>query len=234
MTNKKFGRLTVLYRYYKNSSNNGTQWVCQCECGNIKIIKGGSLTKKTNPVQSCGCLTYENASKANKHDLTGQRFGQLVVLYDTNKRANHRVIWMCKCDCGNTVERIGDSLVQKDTFSCGHCNRSVGSITIERLLKENNIKYEMEKTFENFKGKKGMPYRFDFYLPEYNRLIEFDGIQHYKERSIFKDSLEAIQERDKIKNDYCLQHNISLIRIPYWKLETLKINDLLNTEYEVK
>lgn len=234
LTGQRFGRLQVLYRYCENTCNNGAQWVCQCDCGNIKVIRGGSLTKQTKPTRSCGCQTYENASKANKKDLTGQRFGQLTVLYDTHKRSNHRVIWKCKCDCGKEVERVSDSLIQGHTFSCGHCNRSMGSIKIEQLLKENNIQYEMEKTFPNLKGKNDMPFRFDFYLPEYNRLIEFDGIQHYKERDIFSDSLKTIQERDSIKNQYCKDNNVPLVRIPYWRLEKLTLKDLLDTKYEVE
>lgn len=234
LTGQRFGKIEVLYRYYQNTSGGNSQWVCQCDCGNIKVIRGGSLTKATNPTRSCGCQTRENAAKANKNDLTGQRFGQLTVLSDTGKRKNGRVIWLCKCDCGQEVERSSNTLVQKDSFSCGHCNRSIGSIKIEQLLKENKIQYELEKTFEDLKGKNNMPYRFDFYLPDYNRLIEFDGIQHYNDRSFFKDSLIEIQERDKSKNEYCVKHNIPLVRIPYWKLETLKISDLFEKKYEVE
>ena len=217
LTDQKLGRLQILYRYYQNTPQGNAQWVCQCECGNIKVIRGGSLTKSVKPTRSCGCQTYENASKANKKDLK-----------------NHRVVWHCKCDCGKEVDRISDSLVQGDTLSCGHCNRSIGSIKIEQLLKENNIQYEMEKTFPDLKGKNDMPFRFDFYLPEYNRLIEFDGIQHYKERDIFSDSLKTVQERDSIKNQYCINNNIPLVRIPYWRLEKLTLKDLLDAKYEVE
>lgn len=234
LTGQKLGRLQVLYRYYKNTNSGGSQWVCQCDCGKVKVIRGGALTKKDKPTHSCGCQIYENASKANKKDLTGQRFGQLTVLYDTHKRSNHRVIWMCKCDCGKMVERISDSLLRGQTFSCGHCNRSIGSIKIEKILKENNIAYELEKTFPDLKGKNNIPFRFDFYLPEYNRLIEFDGIQHYKERDIFSDSLLTIQKRDSIKNKYCIDNNIPLVRIPYWKIDNLTLKDLLDTKYEVE
>ena len=234
LTGQRFGRLTVLYRYYQNNNNGGAQWVCRCDCGVVKVILGASLTRTTKPTRSCGCQTYENASKANKKDLTGQRFGKLTVLYDTHKRSRHKVIWKCKCDCGNEVERVSDSLIQGDSFSCGCCNQSIGNIKIEQLLKENNIEFEKEKTFSDLKGKNNMPYRFDFYLPAYNRLIEFDGIQHYKERDIFSDSLEDIQYRDKIKNEYCLQHNIPLVRIPYWKSDSLTIQNLFEQKYEVE
>ena len=79
-----------------------------------------------------------------------------------------------------------------------------------------------------------MPYRFDFYLPEYNRLIEYDGIQHYKERNFFKDTLEEIQNRDIIKNNFALNNNIDLIRIPYWKQNSITINTILGNKYLVE
>ena len=234
LTGQKFGKLTVLYRYYQNNKNGSSQWVCECECGIIKVILGASLTRKTRPTRSCGCQTYENASKANINDLTGQKFGKLTVIEDTKKRKNHRVIWLCRCECGREVERIGDSLVQGDTKSCGRCNASIGEIKIEKLLIQNNISFETEKTFEDLVGKNNRFFRFDFYLPDHNRLIEFDGIQHYKERELFSDSLEEIQKRDKIKNEYCIKKGITLVRIPYWKEETLTINDLLESKYEVE
>lgn len=79
-----------------------------------------------------------------------------------------------------------------------------------------------------------MPYRFDFYLPEYNRLIEFDDIQHFQEREFFSDTFEEIYLRDKIKNEYCKNKGIPLVRIPYWKLSDLTIKDLLERKYEVE
>lgn len=234
LTNNKFGKLLVLYRYYKNNKNGGAQWVCQCDCGKLKVILGASLTRKTRPTTSCGCMTYINASKANKNNLINRRFGSLVVIEDTGKRVNHRVIWKCRCDCGKEVERIGDTLIQGDSVSCGCHNLSIGALKIISILKENNIEYEMEKTYPDLLGKNKMPYRFDFFLPEYNRLIEFDGIQHFQEREIFKDTLEEIKYRDNIKNQYCLANHIPLVRIPYYKINTLTLQDLMKEKYEVE
>lgn len=233
LTGQKFGKLTVLYRYYKNNKNGSAQWVCQCDCGVVKVILGASLTRTTKPTRSCGCVTYEHASMANKHDLTGQRFGRLTVLYDSQKRSSHRVIWHCLCDCGNEVDRVSDSLIQGDAISCGHCLASKGSLKIEQLLLNNNIPFEREKTFSDLLGKKNMPLRFDFYLPTYNKLIEYDGIQHFQERNFFRDTLLEIQTRDIRKNEYCQLHKIPLVRIPYWK-ENVTLEDLLSTKYEVE
>ena len=60
-------------------------------------------------------------SKIN--DLTGQKFGRLTVIdyYGSNK--NGRALWTCKCDCGNTKVIVGNSLLNKLTFSCGCYNK---------------------------------------------------------------------------------------------------------------
>lgn len=230
MSGQKIGRLTVLYRSVNNTNQGQAMWVCQCDCGKITIVRGSSLRNKR--ATSCGCLTYENASKANIKNLIGKRFGYLTVIKDTGKRANHRVVWLCQCDCGKQVERVSDSLSQGNTFSCGHCNQSIGNMLIEQILKDKEIKYELEKTFNDLKGKNNVPFRYDFYLPEYNRLIEFDGFQHYSETSIYY--TETIKINDGIKNNYALSNNIDLVRIPYWELKNLTIDMLLGDKYLVK
>ena len=77
---------------------------------------------------------------------------------------------------------------------------------------------------------------FDFYLPDYNLLIEFDGIQHYEIRGHFGgyDGFVDTKIRDTIKNIYCKDNNIDLLRIPYWdykNIENILVNKLkLNYE----
>jgi len=56
-------------------------------------------------------------------DLTGRRFGRLVVLYDTGERKDGHVVWHCRCDCGNEVDRRSDYLTSGHTKSCGCYNR---------------------------------------------------------------------------------------------------------------
>jgi hypothetical protein len=76
--------------------------------------------------------------------------------------------------------------------------------------------------------------KFDFFLPEFNILIEYDGEQHFisKENGIFnKEKLKEIQDRDEIKNSYCKIKNINLIRIPYLDFPSLNqeyIKEIIN------
>ena len=103
------------------------------------------------------------------------------------------------------------------------------------ILKKEKIKFQREKTYTDLKF--GY-YRFDFFLPQYNLLIEVDGAQHYKFSKLFhkkrQDFLKA-QERDRRKNSYCLVHNILLYRIPYFEIENIKqFKDIIQDKFLVK
>ena len=75
--------------------------------------------------------------------------------------------------------------------------------------------FKEQKTFDGCKYKRKLP--FDFYLPEHNTLIEYDGKQHFKIIEYFdgRSWFMKRNHRDKLKNKYCIDNNIKLIRIPY-------------------
>ena len=78
--------------------------------------------------------------------------------------------------------------------------------------------------------------RFDFYLPEQNRLIEFDGSQHYQATGGWNDNenLALVQQRDTAKNNYAFEHNIPLVRIPYWERDNITLEMIMGDQYLVK
>ena len=130
-------------------------------------------------------------------------------------------------------------LVRGDTLSCGCLRSSFGELEIERILKENKVVYQKEFTFNDLRGQEGSLLRFDFAIFEneiLSYLIEFDGEQHYSNKtdSFWKDSFEKRIIRDKIKNQYCINNNICLYRIPYWKKNELTFETLTDTKYLVK
>lgn len=221
LSNQVFGRLTALYKCdYKKG--NKYPWHCKCQCGNECDIPTQDLIK--GKTKSCGCLRKEIVSKIGiktgvingqkrAKDLTNQNFGSLVALKPTKEKRETNIIWECKCNCGNYIKVPSADLLSGNTTSCG-CIKSKGQNRIAQLLNENNISFVTEKTFENFyyDNSKGKP-RFDFFINN-SYLIEFDGIQHFKSIDFFNISLEEQQKRDSIKNNWCLQNNLPLIRIP--------------------
>lgn len=107
---------------------------------------------------------------------------------------------------------------------CPVCKSSKGEMTVERFLKINSIIYERQKRFPDCRNPKtGKHLLFDFYLPELNMCIEYDGEHHYKKARYSKDSdaLVNIQYRDSVKTKFCLNNNIVLHRIPYTKLNEI-------------
>jgi very-short-patch-repair endonuclease len=106
---------------------------------------------------------------------------------------------------------------------CKFCNNSHGETKIENFLIKNNFIFEREKTFENCRNKEKLP--FDFYLEKYNLIIEFDGEQHFRPMGYFGGNSKLLytQQNDIIKNEYCLNNNIRLIRIPFTEVDNVEI-----------
>ena len=111
---------------------------------------------------------------------------------------------------------------------CPICNESKGENTITKYLLNNSINFEREKKFDNCKGKRRV-LSFDFYLPEYNILIEFDGRQHFEPVNFHGCSDEQAQksylelkENDKIKNDFAKLNNYHLLRIKFDQINKIE------------
>jgi hypothetical protein len=115
---------------------------------------------------------------------------------------------------------------------CPKCKSSKGEIKILKYLDDKNIKYEYQKIFNNCKLKTYLP--FDFYLLDYNVCIEYDGEQHFRSVDYFggSQSFEDRKTKDEIKNKYCIDNNIKLIRISYVDIENIEkiLNKNLNYE----
>lgn len=100
-------------------------------------------------------------------------------------------------------------------IGCSSCKASKGENEIKLYLNEINIRYIAQHSFDNCKLKKRL--RFDFYLPELNTCIEFDGKQHFEPIDYYGgySGLEIRTKRDKIKSEFCKNNKINLIRIKF-------------------
>ena len=109
---------------------------------------------------------------------------------------------------------------------CPICNESKGEKEIKELLNSKNIRFLPQHRFPDCRYKRQLP--FDFYLPEYNICIEFNGLQHYKPIDYFggEKTFKILTKRDKIKMEYCLNNNIPLMIIKYNDNISLKLSDI--------
>lgn len=122
LSGKVFGLLTVIERapdYVSPKGSRKARWLCKCECGGQKIVTQNDLV--TNRTTSCGCYNRRKNTEKSLIDLTGLVFGQLKVMKRVGS-CGKSPIWLCSCECGNTIVTKGVDLRRGHTISCGpHC-----------------------------------------------------------------------------------------------------------------
>lgn len=113
------------------------------------------------------------------------------------------------------------------TYGCPSCRLSRGENVVKDILLKWNYKFTQQKRFDDCKDVYTLP--FDFYLEDFNVLIEYDGEFHYQPIKLgdmtnedAESRFKSTQSHDSIKNEYCYKNNIPLIRIPYWELDNLE------------
>lgn len=100
-------------------------------------------------------------------------------------------------------------------------NQSSFEKIIESMLMQLDYTYEKEKSFQELKA-----YRYDFYIPSENIVIEVDGQQHYVGWGNSIISLRENKKRDAIKNQFCIDNFIKILRIKYDKIDMLTLEYL--------
>lgn len=122
LTGRKFGELTAT-KESPERLRNEIAWICKCTCGNETIATRGQLLRGAK--KSCGCLRKK--TPVNALDLTNKKYGKLTVLERAGKTKKDTALWLCRCDCGNTVKANATTIRRGEIVSCG-------------CLKENQIK----------------------------------------------------------------------------------------------
>lgn len=104
---------------------------------------------------------------------------------------------------------------------CPHCSESRGERMIAKHLDKLDISYYRQYKFDDCRNVFSLP--FDFYIPKYRLLIEFDGQQHFEPMKFFGgvEAFDRLRENDRIKNEYCEENYIDLLRIKYDQVEMI-------------
>lgn len=189
-------------------------------------------------MRGVGCPHCSGRAKKTKNEfikkarsIHGKRYS-----YDKVKYINNRTHVIITCKEHGDFRQIPANHTNSG-HGCPICgmNKSRGEDRIALFLDNNNVKYVRQKRFNGCKNKRRLP--FDFHLPKYNILIEYDGEHHYdtwrlEDKDKAYEKLMIVKKNDKIKNKYCRDNNIKLIRIPYWDFDN--IEDILVKELDLK
>lgn len=218
------------YHYIKDFSKMSEK--CTFYCDNCKQFFTQSPKRLINQkIYGCGCCptkkkTHEQfLEELGKDCLKEYNILEDYINVDTKIKIQHK-----KC---NTIFELTpyQFISRHNKKYCPICyyKKSKGEIKIVEFLEKNNIEYQKEFIFPDLPNK-----RFDFFLPQFNSCIEYDGEQHFYAIDFFggQKNLKETQKRDKEKNQYCLKNDIKLFRIPFSDFE--KINQILYEIYEEK
>lgn len=187
----------------------------------ITCPKHGEFLQRPNDhLSGYGCkkCQYEKTSMENKFtdeifiekakQVHGDKFDYSLVKYSGYE---NKITIVCN--------RHGEFLQSPHAHLCGmgcpSCKKSRGEEKVASILLKHGINFKRQVTFNNLKNKSNLYY--DFYLPEHNLFIEYDGIQHYKSIPFFggKNALIENRKRDQIKIMYAINNGYKLTKISY-------------------
>lgn len=189
--------------------NYSTHIRCKCKIDNYEWS-----ALPSNLLQGKGCPMCGGTKQKSHQEYVTDVFkvNKNIVVVGIYVNAKTPILHKCLIDGHEWYAKPNNILNGK---GCPKCNESYGEKEISNYLMDCQIIFDKQHIFDKCRNKKPLP--FDFYLPDYNVCIEYDGIQHFESVEIFggEDALKKQQYNDSIKNNYCLLNDINLIRIRY-------------------
>ena len=207
--------------------NRRSKLTIRCSCGHLRDISMNSVLYAKNFSGLC-----ETCSTRRQHDVARMNIEDVRVLLATkglvllsDEYVNARSSLRLRCSCGREFSSCYDLLSSgKKRPCCRVCSNRIssGEQAIADWLSEHGLRYEREKTFPGCRIS-SRPLRFDFYLPDKNLCIEYDGQGHFQivnysgrecEETLTR-VLWDTQERDFAKDRFCADNGIRILRVSY-------------------
>ena len=221
--------IVVLERYI----NNRTNILHQCLVDNhiwsaapVNILSGSGCPACASRKQS-----MERTKKHEDYVEEVYAVNSDIDVVEKYAGAETKILHRCKID-GYEWYALPSNILSG--HGCPMCNVSIGEREVKYYLINHNISYIYQHTFDDCKNKKALP--FDFYLPDYNACIEYDGEQHFRPVEYFggEDGFMRRQHNDKIKTTYCKLNNITLLRIRYDQYVSSVLDDFFSNTKLIK
>ena len=239
MIGKRFGKLVVkcMVPDYDSPNLRYDYWYCDCDCGTKNHIVSGVALRRERGTKSCGCYNKLQSRIKNTINITGEKYGHLLVLNRCNEVSpNGSMLWNCLCDCGNHAVVSSNALRNGSTMSCG-CMISKNEEIIRDIFNRHHIVYKTQYYFDDLRSPiTNWILKFDFAVfnvfGNLAFLLEYDGEQHELGTRFSPDKNEndkkfkRTQLYDLQKNQYCDEHDIKLYRISFKDKD--KIFEIIN------
>lgn len=205
--------------YYKVNRNYKLKLHCKmCGYGFERFVQhfidSPHMCPKCHPKMIKQTITLEEAQR-RIDEVYGNNYLTILQYKGNNTKTDIR------CEkCSQVFQSVPVSLWRHRIKGCPYCEKtkSLGESRIEKFLRINNIQFRTQERFLQCKDKLCLP--FDFYLPQFNICIEFQGEQHYNEASLLWS--EQLIRHDEIKRKFCKDNGILLIEIPYYDIDNIE------------
>ena len=227
----------MLYKYicvrcgkeFESSTRN--RKICSPECLKLKrytkICEYCGIEYETTDKKQANCSSRcrdDSRRKTHKQfveELIEEHEGIIVPL-EMYVSANDNIKCQCLL-CGKEYNKPSHRYIGRYKEGCS-CRLSKGEVEVRRWLEEHNIIFKEQYSFDDLKYKNKL--LFDFAIIEDSKvkiLIEYDGVQHYKSKGWGEKKFRTQRLKDSIKDNYCKENNIELLRIPYWEQSVDKL-----------
>ena len=202
----------------------------------VKIIcpEHGEFIQSVSNHINCvaGCPKCSKYDRWTQEELISEFNKIHFSKYDYSKFEFENVSKKAQVICkehGSFFQNINKHLNGQGCPKCS--NNSKGEEYVKLYLEKNNIKYIPQHGFDTCKHINRLS--FDFYLPDFNTCVEFDGIQHFKPIRDFggDKGFSDVKKRDEVKNKWCSENNVKLIRIKYNQIS--EINDIIKNNLSI-
>lgn len=183
----------------------------------------GEISKTAHSLLENGCKTcsLNEINSQQFYEKLNNIFGEDIISESDYINSNTKMKFY-KRSCNHHFCITPNHLL--DRQNCPKCNKSIGEQRIEKFLIKNNIEYVEQKSFDDLRGIKNGLLPYDFYLPQYNLLIEFQGEQHDHPIEHFggEEKFKIQQEHDHKKRVYSKLHNFQLLEIWYYDINQIE------------
>lgn len=232
---KRTKKFEIVSKSNKHSIQNIQHWI-NLQGSNTVVLSKDYLDEKSPIIMQCECGEVYTSFWNRMHNINKCYCNKCGVKARTSRHTDIEQIKNEVASYGyylvdENIDNIKNIIIADKDGSIYNANlfmlrygyiyhkmaglQSSLEIKTAKYLDEKNVRYETQKTFDGCKNVHKL--RFDFYLPDYNVIIETHGEQHYKDCSeIFGLTLEKQQERDLYKKNFCASNGIKYIEIPYY------------------
>lgn len=205
--------------------NNHTKLKMSCGCGSVfKVRFDDFVHLGRRQCKPCGSKKISDSRSLNIDGIRNYVKENTDCQLLSTKCENAHEKLRFQCECGNAFFRNWNNFKSGSTL-CRICakRQSKGEKAVSEYLESKGIKFIIEHTFPDCRYKRMLP--FDFYIPNINTCIEYDGEFHFDTDRIPFNNHVLQQKRDAIKTKFCKDNNIKLIRIPYYDFK--RIDEIL-------